>query len=211
VEIRIESRWWNDVRFSVSSLIAFTALTGCLLGWLTHNARVQRETVAAIRAAGGTVGYEGALEDSTWWPPNFLLDNLGIDYFDRVTVIYLTDSRSADSVLPQVGRLHWLRELYLGGSSISDQGLRHLKGLTRVVSLDLSATAISDDGLASVEGFYRLRELNLARTRIGDAGIMHLVKLKDLSKLDVSKTRVSVEGTRALARAQQRVKIRRPD
>jgi hypothetical protein len=208
METRIESRWWSDYRFSISGLMAvILVLSGCL-GWLANTAHVQRGAVAAIHAAGGGVSYEGAWEDSTWWPPNFLLDRLGIDFFDRVASVYLSDAKSADAAMPWLAQLHSLRELYLGGSSLSDRGLSQIKGLTRLVSLDLSGTAISDDGLAAVEGIRRLRDLNLAQTKIGDAGLSHLTTLKDLSRLNVSKTLVTADGARAFARAQRRMSIR---
>ena len=49
--------WRRKLRFSVRSLLVLVLVIGGWLGWTVRNARIQREAVAAIRLAGGTVTY----------------------------------------------------------------------------------------------------------------------------------------------------------
>ncbi len=50
--------WWNYVRLSVRGLIVLVLLIGAWLGWVVRSARIQRQSVAAIQAAGGRVMYD---------------------------------------------------------------------------------------------------------------------------------------------------------
>ncbi len=50
--------WWRYLRLSVRGLMLVVLAVGGCLGWWLHLARVQRQAVAAIRAAGGSITYE---------------------------------------------------------------------------------------------------------------------------------------------------------
>jgi hypothetical protein len=45
--------WRRYLRFSVRGLIVFVVVVGAGLGWIVHQAHVQRDAVAAIQGAGG--------------------------------------------------------------------------------------------------------------------------------------------------------------
>ena len=59
-----------------------------------------------------------------------------------------------------------LRELYLGGTKVTDAGLEHLKDLPELQTLDLSGTEVSDVGLEHLKGLRHLRTLDLSSTRV---------------------------------------------
>ena len=48
-------RYW--LRINLLGLMVLVLVIGASLGWLVRCARVQRESAAAIRKAGGMVGY----------------------------------------------------------------------------------------------------------------------------------------------------------
>jgi hypothetical protein len=50
--------WRRFLRFSVRGLIVVVLMAGVWLGWIVESARTQRETVAAIKSAGGAVCYD---------------------------------------------------------------------------------------------------------------------------------------------------------
>jgi hypothetical protein len=50
--------WWRYLRLSVRGLMLVVLAVGGYLGWWLHLARVQRQAVAAIRGAGGSISYE---------------------------------------------------------------------------------------------------------------------------------------------------------
>jgi len=127
-------------------------------------------------------------------------------------------------------RLTWLDglrpdDLYLltlAGTSVTDDDLVHLKGLTGLRQLDLSNTEISGPGLNSVshlgelkrliledtsvddqqlarlKGLNRLTELNLTNTRITDAGLQYLTQFTSLRTLKLRNTRISDAGLKHL-------------
>jgi hypothetical protein len=50
--------WRRILRFSARGLIVIVLMAGVWLGWIVESARTQRETVAAIKSAGGAVCYD---------------------------------------------------------------------------------------------------------------------------------------------------------
>jgi internalin A len=76
--------WHRYLRFSTRGLIVLVLLIGSWLGWIIRSARIQREAVAAIERAGGSVQYRSAETKSRSWWPKPLVDRLGVDYFDHV-------------------------------------------------------------------------------------------------------------------------------
>ena len=62
------------------------------------------------------------------WPPKWLVDSLGPDYFGNVVSVSFTH-RATDADLIQLGQLKRLERLDLYGSSVTDRGLVNLKGL----------------------------------------------------------------------------------
>lgn len=81
---------------------------------------------------------------------------------------------------PVSEQLAWLN---LGRSSITDEGMQHIKGLTNLSKLHLEKTAVTDDGLANLSDLERLEYLNLYGTAVSDNGLEHLKNLKNLSAL----------------------------
>jgi hypothetical protein len=129
--------WSNYVRFSLRALIVLVLLIGAGLGWLVRSARVQRDAVAAIRRAGGSVSYNWEWNNGKSVlggkppAPRWLTDLIGVDYFGHVTSVWL-EQAATDGAIVEVGRLTQLGRLHLAGSFHSDGGLAHLKGLTNL-------------------------------------------------------------------------------
>ena len=67
---------------------SWCCVIGGWLGWTVRSAHIQREAVAAIRLAGGSVRYHwdkrharnASLFAKPWWP-KWLVNQLGVDYF----------------------------------------------------------------------------------------------------------------------------------
>ena len=168
-------RW---LRISVRALLLLVLLIGCWLGWMVRAARIQREAVATIQRAGGSVLYDwewenGYPKNDGPWAPNWLVDRLGIDYFGSVVHVEfnvfgtygMTTSENAgfdatrlrsyrqrfDAALAHVGRLRRLQELELSTSEVTDAGLKHLMGLTSLKKLDLENTNVTDAGVQELQ------------------------------------------------------------
>ena len=191
--------WRNRLRFSVRGLVGLVLVVGAGLGWIVHKAHVQRDSVAAIQRAGGTVFYDWQFKDGRDvrngkpWAPTWLVVRIGADYFQNVTHVSLPDSRSVGTLV-HIGSLDRLERLVLGSPGLSDEELSDLKWLTNLQVLFLSGTNVSDTGLKNLKGLVKLKTLSLAGTKLTDAGIVHLRSLSNLEKLDLRMTMVTDAG-----------------
>ena len=171
--------WRRFLRFSVRGLIVLVIAIGGGLGWLVRSARIQREAVATICDAGGSVLYDWEWSDGDYtkrrepWAPGWLVELIGVDYFGHVTDVLLTEI--TDTAMVPVGRLTGLQSLrHAYESPLTDAGMAHLKGLTSLQHLDLGGTQIGDAGLVHLKGLYDLSELDLGFTQVTDAGLARL-------------------------------------
>jgi internalin A len=215
---RVTTSWRRYLRFSMRGLILLVLVIGGGLGWLVRSARIQRDAVAAITAADGSVSYSRAS-----WAPMWLVNSLGIDYFDHVVAVVLpatsprtdaliahgarlTQLESLNVVEPsmtdaQLARLECLTNLSmlaLHGSQITDAGMVHLKGMTRLSVLEVSNTQVSGAGLVHLQGLRSLKTILLANTSVTDRGIANLSGLS-LRSLDLSGSKVTDAGLEHLA------------
>ncbi|MEM7394023.1 MAG: PQQ-binding-like beta-propeller repeat protein, partial [Verrucomicrobiota bacterium] len=81
-----------------------------------------------------------------------------------------------------------LRTLILGGTKVSDRGLRHLRPLKNLETLHLWRTRITGKGLKEIVKLRRLKTLNVWNTDIDDKDLMTLRKMNSLSLLGVGRS-----------------------
>lgn len=86
-----------------------------------------------------------------------------------------------------------LTDLYIGHTSVTDEGVLHLSKLVELQCLDLGNTQITDVG---VENLCRcnprkLWELSLKNTAVTDAGVLKLRSLQDLRWLYLQGTKIT--------------------
>jgi hypothetical protein len=190
--------WWNYVRFSLRALIVLVLLIGLCLGWLVRSAQVQRDAVAAIKKAGGSVRYDwdwsgGVIMGGKPWAPKWIVDLIGADYFGHVATVTLT-AKATDATLAHVGRLTRLDALFARSSSVSDTALVHLKALTNLSQLDLGSSQVTDAGLVHLKGLTKLSLVWLRGTHVTDAGVVDLKALTTLAYLELNGTHVTDAG-----------------
>jgi hypothetical protein len=178
---RVSRPWRRFLRFSVRGLILIVIVLGAGLGWIVRQAHIQRDAVAAIRKAGGTVSYDWEWKDGKSirggkpWAPRWLVDLIGTDYFGHVTIVDFPGASTAtDATLAHVGPLTRLQWLTVNHASVSDAGLVHLKGLTNLSVLGLDGTQVTDVGLVHLKGLTRLSDLGLNGSQVTDAGMNEL-------------------------------------
>ncbi len=223
------------LRQSVRGLLILVLVIGAWLGWLVRGARIQREAVAAIKNAGGVVSYDRessdkkAIPEGKPWPPRWLVDLTGVDYFARVTEVSFvstaTDTTIArrkglsrigtlngapvtDATLAYLNGLTDISALSLRGADITDAGLAQLSGLTKLSDLDLFGTPVSDIGLAHLKGLTNLSSLNLMNTQANDASLAHLRDLPNLSSLNLNMAFVTDAGLSHLKRLKQLTELK---
>ena len=194
------------LRFSVRGLIVVVLVLGAGFGWLVRSARVQREAVAGIKREGGSVFYASGRAGSRTltgqrpWVPLWLVSAIGVDYFDRASVVYFFKDGS-DKGLAHVKDLRTLDSLVLLGTNVTDDGLAPLHGLTNLSNLCLSGcTQITDAGLVHLKGMTKLSQAVFRDIQVTDTGLVHLYRLTNLKYLTLSDTPVTDAGVEELRR-----------
>jgi hypothetical protein len=198
-------------------------LAGATLGWPFRGARAQREAVAAIEKAGGTMRYDfesewinsGPRPDRSEWFQKWLDDHIGVEYLCHVVGVVLPDG-SLDFTLGYVAQLTHLEELKVRrddtpddvGLNVIDAELIHLQGLSGLRVLDLSSTEVSDVGLMHLSRLTGLQSLDLSGTRVTNAGLTHLKGLTSLRTLDLLGTTANDFGAQEIRRAIPGLRVR---
>jgi hypothetical protein len=189
-------------------LMAAVLVIGCGLGWLIHRERVQREAVATLEAAGAAVVYNWVYCDPT--APGlarspsraWAVDALGPDFFGNIVQVYANPEKGfGDEQMVALGRLPHLEWAMLDRSEVTDEGLAHLRLMSRLEFLSLgSNVCITDRGLAHLQGLGRLETLIITSARIRGPGLAYLSGLARLKMLDLELTAPSDDDLAPLSR-----------
>ena len=115
-------------------------------------------------------------------------------FFERATVVNLSETEITDRDLAVLETLKGLERLNLSGTEITDQGLLHLANLTTLKALDLTGTRIRGPGLVQLAGLGDLEYLYLGGTDVGDEGLGHLRGFARLKHLNIAGTAVTRQG-----------------
>ncbi len=139
------------------------------MSWLVvkvQQARKQREVVEAIRALGGFVTYDYAIDQSYGHPvnaqaagPGWLGSVLGVDLFADVVRVNLDSTDVTDAQLECLENLPQLRWVNLFNTRITNAGLEHLKRLRHLERLELGGTQVTDAGLEYLAGLPDLQSV----------------------------------------------------
>ena len=208
-------RW--RFQFSLRSFLLLVVAFAIPAAWFAaelRRAETQRQTVAAIRAAGASVhhdyrwdyfddetGYGGYRFDPELPAPEWLLKWIGEDFFADVSFAAFSERSVRKPVLvcPLLRRLLHLRYLGLSQTAITDADLENIDRLAGLTTLHLGNTPITDAGLVHLKGLTQLRALWLDDTQVTDAGLEHLKCLTGLTHLRLSGTSISDRGLEHLA------------
>jgi hypothetical protein len=209
-------------------LMLLVLAVGGGLGWICHQARVQREAVAAIEAAGGEVVFDwqwdsvNACVRNDTPEPGWLTRQLGPGFFEEPVAVIVHDG-SDDSMMLHIARLPYIEFLYLYNSNVTDVGAVQIRKVRRLRNLYFNSTpALTAKGVANLNGLNRLDFLWLPRqaddaylvaikdvpaltglvlpkTLVTDAGMSHLRKLTTLTYLNLDETGIADDGLRFVA------------
>jgi Leucine rich repeat len=197
--------WRRFLRFSVRGLIVLVLVIGVGLGWIVRQAHIQRDAVAAILAAGGSVKYDWewsngkTIPSGKPWAPRWLINLIGVDYFGHVTAVEFELPYSlTDGPIVEFAHFTRLQRLVFTGKTMSVAGLKSLKGLAHLWQLDLARSLLTDTEAASLREQTSLKSLRLRSEALTDVGLSHLGGLTNLEELDLSMARITDAGLRHL-------------
>lgn len=117
---------------------------------------------------------------------------------DGLVALHAEHTSVRDDDLRHLQGMTSLRFIDLTGTRVTDAGLVHLLGASDLEILVLWDTVVSDDALALLSRFPSLRHLGLGNTLVTDAGLCHLARLRRLRLLQLSGTNVEGDGLRHL-------------
>lgn len=180
----------NKLRFSLRTLLIITAGLMLWLAKLSNDARNQAAAVKAIEAAEGHIEFKLSY-DAPEWAKNIF----GAEFFRQVVLVGLSkNSRSLadDQTLEQISCLTSLETLELGWSEkITDEGLRHLRGLKNLKTLYLYRTRLRGPGLKYIAELPHLQTLVLVDSHIDDSAMIFFKHMQELSTLHLGNTQIT--------------------
>ncbi|MCE9529467.1 MAG: hypothetical protein K8R36_25745 [Planctomycetales bacterium] len=100
--------------------------------------------------------------------PRFVLE-----FICHVGLVQL-EANATNHDLQMVSHFTELRELSLGGSEITDEGIRELTSLTELDWLLLDAPQVTDGALEYLVGMKKMTRLILVRSSVTPAGVSRL-------------------------------------
>jgi hypothetical protein len=115
------------------------------------------------------------------------------------TVVTLRKATDSDLDRALKGLEH-LEALWLGGTEVSDRGLRHLRKHPTLQVLDLSGTKVTDACAAEIKHFPSLNALYLADTAITDRCLAELSTFPKVNTMNFVNTAVTDAGLERLAK-----------
>ena len=201
--------WRRVFRMSLRGLMVVILIVGVLLGWRVNRANTQRRAVAVIQKAAGSVEYDyqypkgSSTANAKPWAPDWLRRAVGDEYFQEVTSVRFNARHNidgqtmvvTDETMAAIGRLDRLITLDLPRTTVTDDSLAHISGLTGLNRLLLDyCPEVTDRGLAHLRRLNRLRVVRLSSTRITDAGIDALSGNSDIIALNLDKTKLTDVG-----------------
>lgn len=199
---RRRNHFWQVTLAEGLTACSILAVLSAWVGWHVNDTQRQRAAVDTISLHGdGTINayWESRLPD--WW------EALGDEVYPTEPLLgqvvrIASRDMPGDHVLQELRHLPAIRELFLGGTPLSDPALlAELKHLPNLQLLDLSRTGISDQNLKPIAACETLVDLDLSHNPISDEGLEHLHRLRHLRFLNLTNVDVSVEGVDALQAA----------
>lgn len=130
----------------------------------------------------------------TRWGANVIVNAAG-----DVEAVQLEGCIFPDSVLATLDRLPKLKQLKIGHSKVTDDGLKYLSNLASLESVTLTQTNITDDGLRHLASMPGLKSLSLHMSLVTSAGMQSLARIQTLEQLDIENTTVGDRGLQHLA------------
>ena len=210
-EAKPKRRWF---RFSLRTLLVLMTVLCVWIGIQVNSARRQREAVAAILKAGGTVAFDYQVvrqplpttpgshwlsSDTKNSPPGpaWLRRQIGDDYFRTVAFVYFhMPNRTIDkTVLDQLVSLPQTEQFLIQNCDIRDTDLTALKQLHQLTTLQIvGVRRINGSILASLPNPGRLTNLALSETDVNDEAMEYVGKMTMLLDLFLRGTQVTDAG-----------------
>ncbi len=207
-------------RFGLRALLVLTTIIAVWLAIHLQRTTTQREAVQAIREYGGWVRYDyqfpsGSYGDKDYdgkalpTVPVFLIQRLGIDFFQSVVQVSLnysvdsgsrlTNDNQSDAALKLLPSFPKLKVLLLSDHQASDDGLKYVGELRQLEYLYMwDVAAVSDAGVAHLASLHRLKYVHLSTSQITDKSLTIFAGMPRLEGLSLQFNHFTDKGVMQL-------------
>lgn len=103
-------------------------------------------------------------------------------------------SKADDECLKAVSEMKSLESFSVTETEITDNGMKHLRGLTNLRVLVLYGNKLTGAGTVHLSSLTQLQHLELGHTKVDDEGLKHLANLKHLEYLSLDGAPVTDRG-----------------
>ncbi len=91
-----------------------------------------------------------------------------------------------DACAARIAECRQLQSLQLVFTSITDDGLKAISGLTELKRLNIDSHIITDTGIGHVKTLPKLDHLSLRASKLTDESLAHIAEIKSLTRLDIN-------------------------
>jgi len=123
----------------------------------------------------------------------------------RIKAAVLSGTFFDDACLSYLATLPDLKQLYLGGTRLTDNAALDQCAIPSLQVVNLDDTLVGDAAVARLKWARKLRIVSLRNTRVTDRGLQHIAALPNLQEYYLDGTQVTELGKRRLANTMYRV------
>jgi hypothetical protein len=182
------------LRFTLRLLLAILTVLCIGLGIWTHRAHEQRRIVQLLaRSEGTTFYYDHQIQYSVFYKPGqssrvppFLIDYLGIDFFQPVTMVSIENH----NLVAQLSKLRGVEQLTINDPLLSDEELAPISRMRSLKNLSVNwpwhpgwpipDSQIGDETLRRIGHMPNVEEVRLGGRRFTRLGVAALARAKKL-------------------------------
>lgn len=130
--------------------------------------------------------------------PRTKLSDAGLAYLKDTVQLELLDlsdcNQISDQGLSHIKGLSKLRNLSLWGPRITDDGMKYLSGMTNMVAISFQDCGVTDQSFGALSGMTKLKEFDIFRTRVGNDALGAIAGAKEMSKMKLRDCAITTKG-----------------
>ena len=162
---------------TLANLTISLAVSFSLFGHYYTRYLIECSAAESIQAHGGKVGWTGRRDG---WPDS-LFDSLR--FLHRVDFVSLSgESGLSTKLFEAITKFHSLKTLKLDYTPADDRYMKAISTLPNLEDLDLKNTSVTDDGIMHLKNLNQLRKLNLQGNNVSYGALSKLCRELDLIK-----------------------------
>ncbi len=117
----------------------------------------------------------------------------------KVIMVMFQRDKARDENLAALKGLRYVSTVILEGPGITDDGLKHLAGITTLGALNVSKTSVTGSGFAHLRQLRNLKTIMLDGSAVTDKGFALISAFRGMERIQASSTKLTGQALKALA------------